>query len=707
MLKSTAGGGGIGMRVCADAAELREALRRACSAPERERNFDDGGVFLEKYVERARHVEVQIFGDGEGRVLCARRARLLGCSAATRRSIEETPAPGLDDACAPALLDAAVRLCARGRATARPARSSSSTTPTSEAFYFLEVNTRLQVEHGVTEAVTGVDLVEWMVRLAAGELELPIATPRARRAGTPIEVRVYAEDPAQNFRPSTGMLTTSRCRPTRASTRGSRPAPRSRRTTTRCSPRSSCTAQTRARRARAAARRARATRASTASRPTSTTCAQIVADAGVRRGAHDHALPRRASRIRRARSTCSTPGTQTTVQDYPGPRRLLGRRRAAVGSDGRRSRSASANRLVGNRRGRAGARDARSRARRCAFDATRRSRSPARRMRPTLDGKPVPPWRAVRRAAAGATLRSARSRAGLRAPISPCAAASTCRATSAAASTFTLGRFGGHGGRALRAGDVLHAAAERPRRRSPPRCRRALPTRAITDGAGRSACSTARTARPTSSPRTTSTTFFATDWEVHYNSDRTGVRLIGPKPRVGARRRRRGRPAPVEHPRQRLRGRRGRLHRRHADHPRPRRPEPRRLRVPGDDRQGRAVEDRPAQAGDTRALRARGRRRARTALRSGETRASRRCSPAPRVRQRRHERVARARSPTTPCSAGSPRTPIGRVVVYRRAGDDYLLVEYGPLVLDLALRFRVHALMNGAAERAACRRRST
>ena len=160
--------------------------------------------------------------------------------------------------------------------------------------------------------------------------------------------------------------------------------------------------------------------------------------------------------------------------------------------------------------------------------------------------------------------------------------------------TFMLGGFGGHGGRALRAGDVLRlggsdAAPRAPVTRPVP----ALPEYPAEPG--RSASCTARTARPTSSPPSDIETFFATDWRVHHNSDRTGVRLIGPQPDLGPPGRRRGRPAPVEHPRQRLRRRHHRLHRRHADHPRPRRPQPGRLRLPRHHRPGRALEDGPAQ----------------------------------------------------------------------------------------------------------------
>src|SRR5258705_86442 len=175
----------------------RSVKRTAASA------FVAGGVFLEKYVEAARHIEVQIFGDGRGNVVS------LGerdCSVQRRNQkvIEEAPAPGLSDAQRRRLAETALTL-------ARAAGYQSAGTvefvldASAGNFYFLEVNTRLQVEHGVTEEVTGVDLVEWMVRQAAGELDL--SGFEARPRGHAIQVRLYAEDPGRNFQPCSGLLT--------------------------------------------------------------------------------------------------------------------------------------------------------------------------------------------------------------------------------------------------------------------------------------------------------------------------------------------------------------------------------------------------------------------------------------------------------------------------------------------------------------------
>ncbi|MBX9469351.1 MAG: urea carboxylase [Rhizobium sp.] len=202
MLKSTAGGGGIGMQLCDSA----EALAAAFDTVQRtaKSSFGDARVYLERFVSKARHVEVQIFGDGKGRVI-ALGERDCSLQRRNQKVIEETPAPGLSDAVRQRLHVAAVSL---GQ---QVAYASAGTVefiydPAREEFYFLEVNTRLQVEHPVTEAVFGVDLVEWMIRQAAGEDVLTGKENLVPR-GAAIEARVYAEMPHAGFRPSAGLLT--------------------------------------------------------------------------------------------------------------------------------------------------------------------------------------------------------------------------------------------------------------------------------------------------------------------------------------------------------------------------------------------------------------------------------------------------------------------------------------------------------------------
>ncbi|MCH6258033.1 urea carboxylase [Puniceicoccaceae bacterium K14] len=202
MLKSTAGGGGIGMKLCWNEEELREAyesVKRLSS-----NNFANNGIFLEKFVQRARHIEAQIFGDGNGKVI-ALGERDCSVQRRNQKVIEETPAPDISDELRRDLLDTAVRL---GKAVNYRSAGTVEYVYDVDAskFYFLEVNTRLQVEHCVTEEVTGTDLVEWMVRQAAGEMD-DLDSISVEPSEWAIQARVYAEDPNKNFQPSSGLLT--------------------------------------------------------------------------------------------------------------------------------------------------------------------------------------------------------------------------------------------------------------------------------------------------------------------------------------------------------------------------------------------------------------------------------------------------------------------------------------------------------------------
>ncbi|MDE1906314.1 MAG: 5-oxoprolinase/urea amidolyase family protein, partial [Rhodospirillales bacterium] len=202
MLKSSAGGGGIGMVLCHEDAELADkydSIARLAA-----NNFGNAALFLEKYVARARHVEVQIFGDGKGGVV-ALGARDCSLQRRNQKVVEETPAPNLPEATLAAMQNAAIALAAsvqyESAGTVEFIYDSEA-----RAFYFLEVNTRLQVEHGVTEEVYGVDLVRWMIEQAAGSFILP-AQSSLNPQGAAVEVRIYAENPGNNFTPSSGTLT--------------------------------------------------------------------------------------------------------------------------------------------------------------------------------------------------------------------------------------------------------------------------------------------------------------------------------------------------------------------------------------------------------------------------------------------------------------------------------------------------------------------
>ena len=200
MLKASAGGGGIGMVKVADEAGLPAAFasaqRRAQAA------FGSGGLFLERYVERARHVEVQVFGDVSGQVVHLHERE---CSIQRRHQklIEESPAPNLPAALKARLTEAAV---AGARSVGYVNAGTMEFIVVGDELYFLEMNTRLQVEHPVTEEVTGLDLVQAQLRVAAGE-PLPWTQAQISQRGSSIECRIYAEDPAKGFMPSPGRLT--------------------------------------------------------------------------------------------------------------------------------------------------------------------------------------------------------------------------------------------------------------------------------------------------------------------------------------------------------------------------------------------------------------------------------------------------------------------------------------------------------------------
>ncbi len=200
LIKAAAGGGGKGMRIVRELAELEENLRLA--AAEAQRYFGDGRVYAERYLERPRHIEVQVFGDGNGRAVHLFERE---CSLQRRyqKIVEECPAPNLQPALREALCAAAVRLA--GAARYRNAGTVEFVLAPDGAFYFLEMNTRLQVEHPVTEAVLGLDLVAEQVRIAAGQ-GLAWRQEELVLNGHALECRICAEEPEHDFRPATGRI---------------------------------------------------------------------------------------------------------------------------------------------------------------------------------------------------------------------------------------------------------------------------------------------------------------------------------------------------------------------------------------------------------------------------------------------------------------------------------------------------------------------
>ena len=200
MLKASAGGGGKGMRIARNEKEVREGFEAA--KREAKSSFGDDRVFVEKYIEQPRHIEIQILADGHGNTVYLGERE---CSIQRRHQkvIEEAPSPFIDEKTRRAMGEQAVVL-------ARAVKYVSAGTvefivDAKRNFYFLEMNTRLQVEHPVTEMITGLDLVEWMIRIADGE-KFPLSQEDIKLTGWAIESRIYAEDPFRGFLPSVGRL---------------------------------------------------------------------------------------------------------------------------------------------------------------------------------------------------------------------------------------------------------------------------------------------------------------------------------------------------------------------------------------------------------------------------------------------------------------------------------------------------------------------
>jgi urea carboxylase len=524
MLKSTAGGGGIGLSRCNDEPELEAAFEKVARLGQN--YFSDSGVFLERFIERARHVEIQIFGDGNGTVV-ALGERDCSLQRRNQKVVEETPAPHVPSATRDAMMAAAVSLGEsvnyRSAGTVEFIYDGAR-----DEFYFLEVNTRLQVEHPITEAVTGVDLVEWMVQTAAGSPP-DLAAFEANPQGAAFEVRIYAEQPARDFAPSPGVLTEV-----------------------------------------VFDEHARVDTWVAAGTEVSSHFDPMIAKLIVHGDTRDEALARLANALDATRLSgiatnldylrqivanekfaageVSTaflgdfqyappfleivkPGTYTSIQDYPG---RTGYWHIGVPPSGPMDDYAfrMANAIVGNHASAAGIEctilGPSIRFHTDAVIALTGAKTPA-----TLDDTPVDFWAPIE-AKAGQTLTVGKAESGCRTYLAVRGGIDVPDYLGSK-STFALGQFGGHAGRPLRATDMLAICdASKPNAPTPApiRAPQAAPAALVPEYANHWEIGVlyGPHGAPDFFTEDSITQFFDTDWEVHYNSNRLGIRLNGPKP---------------------------------------------------------------------------------------------------------------------------------------------------------------------------------
>ena len=524
MLKSTAGGGGIGLTRCADA----EALSNAWESVRRlgEQFFSDAGVFLERCIDRARHVEVQIFGDGKGKVI-ALGERDCSLQRRNQKVVEETPAPQLPETTRAALLASAVKL---GELVSY--RSAGTVEYIYDAerdeFFFLEVNTRLQVEHPVTESVTGLDLVECMLRVAAEEY---IDWDRLTKApqGASIEVRIYAEDPLKNFQPSPGVLTEV-CFPDDV------------RVDSWISTGTEVSAFydpmiakliVHAENREAALAKMQQALSETRLHGIATNLdylRQIVATEAFRSGKVWTRMLDSFTPLSPVIEVIQ-PGTWSSIQDYPG---RLGYWDIGVPPSGPMDDFAFrlANRIVGNAEEAAGLeftlQGPTLRFHSDALISLTGAECPA-----TLDGETVIYWQPVE-VKAGQTLTLGRAQMGCRTYLAVRNGFDVPEYLGSR-STFALGQFGGHAGRTLRVADMLAIsqpelpACTTPAPVSEPQAVEASLVPVYGDE-WRIGVLYGPHGAPDFFTQESIDDFFASEWQVHYNSNRLGVRLVGPKP---------------------------------------------------------------------------------------------------------------------------------------------------------------------------------
>lgn len=675
MLKSTAGGGGIGMQLCWNEDELKksyDSVRRMG-----QNNFSNSGVFLEKFIEFARHIEVQIFGDGKGKAI-AIGERDCSTQRRNQKVIEETPAPNLTDAVRTELHHTAVRLVAavnyRNAGTVEFVYDQQS-----DQFYFLEVNTRLQVEHGVTEQVFNVDLVAWMIKQAANELEdLDFLAASLKPRGHAIQSRVYAEDPNKDFQPSAGLLSevdfpqADHLRIDHWLETGIEISPLFDPMLAKIV----ATADTRDE----AIKQLRHALEKTTLYGIETNIDYVHEILGTDIFTNGKIFTRYLNDYQYSPSTIDvlSSGTQTTIQDYPG---RTGYWNIGVPPSGPFDQYSFnlGNRLLQNSQYAAGL-EITLNGPTLRFNKATQVVLSGAEMDAQLDGEAVGFWQVIT-INAGQTLKVGKPRsAGARAYLS-IKGGIQCPNYLGSKSTFTLGQFGGHAGRAIRVGDVLHFNADEKQINNTrldadliPQISTRWELRVIYGPHG----------APDFFTDNDINTFFDAEWEIHYNSSRTGIRLVGPKPQWA---RSDGGEAGM-HP--------SNIHDNAyaigtvdftGDMPvilGPDGPSLGGFVCPatvitadlwklGQLKAGDKVKFIPVTINDA------------VQLETVQLQSLAELKPVA------HDIV---RTPvTTPVIKIIDEDEFGVQIVYRPSGDKYLLVEFGPLMLDIELRFRVHALM--------------
>ena len=518
MLKSTAGGGGIGMSRCDTADELKNAFNSVKRLGAN--NFSNDGVFIEKFITQARHIEVQIIGDGLGHVLA------LGdrdCSSQRRNQkvIEEAPAPNIPDNVRQSMHEVAVRLMAavkyRSAGTVEFVYDAQS-----HDFYFLEVNTRLQVEHGVTEAIYQVDLVRWMIEVGALENTLPIDAPIPQ--GHAIQVRLYAEDPFKKFQPSAGLLTEVIFPqlPDLRIDHWIKPGieispffdPMLAKVISYAETRESAHAKL-------------------------LTALKQISIYGIETNTdylshilNDAAFLSASITTRYLDSfvyqpntfSVLSPGTMTTVQDYPGRQGYWDIGIPPSGPYDNWSFRLG-NRLLGNTEDCAGLEITLS-GPELVFHCNSSIIITGATIEAKLNGEPIECWQ-IYSVSSGDKLTLGQIKGNGARSYLLVTGGIQCPNYLGSRSTFTLGQFGGHVGRTLKTGDVLHLSdktAQVDFTTTPAELIPEITThweiKVIYGPHG----------APDFFTEQDIETFFATDWKIHYNSSRTGIRLIGPRP---------------------------------------------------------------------------------------------------------------------------------------------------------------------------------